>query len=192
VVGNDIIDISETRRSTNWERPRFLQKIFTTTEQDFINAAVDPFTTVWHLWSMKESAYKVFIQSGSDRFFNPSRIECTVDSLKSGQVKIGETSIKTETTTNSKYIFTTAVLDSSESDNCVFKLADSCFEFQSIYMQSQVLSAFSKNNSLDSTELRIQKTTTGIPTILHKNKPLNCSLSITHHGNYGAYSILNK
>ena len=61
MLGNDIIDINETRRTTNWERPRFIEKIFTFKEQRMITKSADPFTTVWHLWSMKESAYKVFI-----------------------------------------------------------------------------------------------------------------------------------
>jgi len=68
MVGNDIIDLGETRRSTNWERPGFVQKIFTPKEQGFINASADPFSIVWRLWSMKESAYKVFLQTGVDRF----------------------------------------------------------------------------------------------------------------------------
>ncbi len=192
MVGNDIIDIAETRRSTNWERPGFIQKIFTPKEQGFINTSADPFTTVWQLWSMKESAYKVFIQTGPDRFFNPSRIECKVDSLQSGRVRIDETSIKTNTRINSNYIFTTAVLDSSDIKTRVFQITESNSKFQSIYMHRQVIRAFAKSNSLNSAELKIQKTTTGVPSLFYKNKPFNSSLSITHHGNYGAYSILDK
>ena len=53
MVGNDIIDLNEARRSSNWERPGFVQKIFTAKEQSIIRDSIDPFTTVWHLWSMK-------------------------------------------------------------------------------------------------------------------------------------------
>ena len=192
MVGNDIIEIDETRRSTNWERPGFIKKIFTRKEQRFINNSADSFITVWHLWSMKESAYKVFIQNGIDRFFNPLRIECSVDSLQNGQVRIDKTLIKTNTIINSNYIFTTAVLDRSDIETRIFNMMDINCKSQSIYMQEQVLRAFVKNNSLNFSKLEIHKTTTGVPALFYKNIRLNTSFSITHHGNYGAYSILKN
>ena len=192
MVGNDIIDICETKRSTNWERSGFLQKIFTQKEQEFIQDSANPFRAIWQLWSMKESAYKVFIQTGADPFFKPSRIECDVESIESGSVKIGHTSLKTNTTRNSNYIFTTAVIDDSEIENRVFQIVESGSKFQSVFMHEQVLSDFAKHNSLNRVELKIQKTGTGVPKLFYKNKPLKCSLSITHHGKYGAYSILKN
>lgn len=192
MVGNDIIDLNETRRSTNWERPRFMQKIFTPKEQFIITSSDDPFTTVWHLWSMKESAYKLFIQAGGARFYMPTKLVCTIDSLQSGRVRIDETSIKTETSVNSNYIFSTAALDSSEIETRIFQIAERNSKFQSTYMHQQVLKDFANNNSFNSTELHIQKSKTGVPTLFCKNKPLNSPLSISHHGNYGAYSILNN
>jgi phosphopantetheinyl transferase (holo-ACP synthase) len=192
VVGNDIIDIRETKRTTNWKRSGFLQKVFTQKEQELIRDSTNPFTTVWQLWSMKESAYKVFIQAGADSFFNPSRIECDVESLENGQVRIDETSIKTNTTLNPKYIFTTAVLNDSEIKNCVCQLAESNTAFQTKLMQEHVISAFAKQNSLNSIDLKIEKTKTGVPKLFHKNELLNTSFSITHHGKYGAYSIVNN
>ena len=63
-----------------------MQKIFTLKEQSIIATSADPFKTVWRLWSMKESAYKVFIQAGGIRFFNPTKIECSLHSLENGQV----------------------------------------------------------------------------------------------------------
>ena len=190
MVGNDIIDINETRGSSNWERPRFMQKIFTIKEQSIISASIDPFTTVWHLWSMKESAYKVFIQAGGNRFFNPTKIECSLDSSKSGQVKIDKTTLITSTSINSNYIFSTAAINNSDIDTFIFQLTENNSKQHSNFIHQQVLYDFAKNNSLNCAELLIQKTKTGVPTLHYKNKPLNKSFSITHHGKYAAYSIL--
>ncbi|MFT7208885.1 MAG: phosphopantetheinyl transferase (holo-ACP synthase) [Flavobacteriales bacterium] len=189
MVGNDIIDLGETRRSTNWERPGFIQKICTPKEQRFINASADPFTTVWRLWSMKESAYKVFLQMGADRFFNPSSIECEVDSLQSGRVTIAETVLKTNTSIQANYIFSTATLEESGVNNRVFELTETNSKYQSKFMHQQVLNDFAKSKSLDGSALLIQKSKTGVPSLQYKNKPLNTAISITHHGKYGAYSI---
>jgi phosphopantetheinyl transferase (holo-ACP synthase) len=192
VVGNDIIDINETRRSSNWERPRFMQKIFTLKEQSIISISNDPFTTVWHLWSMKESAYKVFIQAGGNRFFNPTKIECRLDSSKNGQVKIDAITLRTNTSINSNFIFSTATINNPDIDTCIFQLTENNSKQQSNFIHQQVLKNFAKNNSLNCAELLIQKTKTGVPTLYYKNKLLDKSFSITHHGKYAAYSILKS
>ena len=190
MVGNDIIDINETRRASNWERPRFMQKIFTLKEQSIIAASSDSFTTVWHLWSMKESAYKAFIQAGGNRFFNPTKIECSLDSSENGQAEIGTTILKTNTSIHSHYIFSTATVENSDIDTRVFQLTEDSIQQQSQFMHQQVLNDFAKNNSFNPADLLLHKTETGVPTLHYKNKALRTSLSITHHGKYGAYSIL--
>lgn len=192
MVGNDIVDLIETRESTNWERPRFLDKIFTLTEKELITNSQDPFETVWRLWSMKESAYKVFIQTGGNRFFSPTKIECTLAGLNKGEVKIGTTELRTNTFICSDYIFSTATLKSPEIETFIFDLSKSNSERESCFMHQQVLNHFSKNKSLRLDELQIQKTKNGVPIVYHKNNPLNTSLSITHHGKYGAFSILKN
>jgi phosphopantetheine--protein transferase-like protein len=190
MVGNDIVDIKETRRSSNWERPRFMEKIFTKKEQSMIMCSIDPFTTVWHLWSMKESAYKVFIQAGGLRFFNPTKIECSLDASRNGRVKIDKTTLKTSTLIHSNYIYSTATLNNAAIDSYIFELTDHSNKQQSTNMQQHVLNDFAKKNALNCGVLEIQKTKTGVPKIYYKNKALDRSFSITHHGKYGAYSIV--
>lgn len=192
MVGNDIIDINETRRSSNWERPGFIQKIFTTQEQSIIRASDDSFTSVWQLWSMKESAYKVFIQAGGKRFFNPTKIECSIDSSKTGRVRIDTMAFKTNTLINSDYIFSSATLNNADIDSCIFQLEENSAKQQSNFMQQQVLNFFAEKNSLNCAELQILKTISGVPNLYYKNKAQNISFSITHHGKYGAFSIMNK
>ena len=197
MVGNDIIDIQETKRVSNspnsgWERPGFLEKIFSNQEQAMINVSIDPFTTVWQLWSMKESAYKVFIQTGGARFFNPSKIECRLDSINTGQVKIGDLILKTNTIINGDYIFSTAILENSNLETAIFQLPGNDIQQQSNFTHQQLLTDFAKSNSLNYSDLRIHKSETKVPILHYKNKPLNASISMTHHGNFGAYSILKN
>ena len=58
MVGNDIVDLYEASQASNWQRPRFLDKLFSEQEQAYINSAENAFTMVWQLWSMKEATYK--------------------------------------------------------------------------------------------------------------------------------------
>ena len=201
MVGNDIIDIEETRRSTNWTRPRFMQKLFTVHEQAIINTATDPFTMVWQLWSMKESAYKVFIQAGGHRFFNPTKIQCSLENSKTGQVEINtsklktslKSKIKTNTSFNANYIFSTAIINKEDVDTHIFQVAEKSgindSKHQSNFIYQQIINYFSTMHSLNTKALSIRKTEMGIPKLYYKSKVLNTSISITHHGKYAAYSI---
>ena len=66
MIGTDIIDIVEAKKTSNWERPRFLEKLFTSNEQQLIHNSENKFVMVWRLWSMKEAAYKLYIQLNSN------------------------------------------------------------------------------------------------------------------------------
>ena len=194
MVGNDIVDFKEAQHSSNWQRRGFLQKVFTAKEQEIIANATNAFTTVWHLWSLKESAYKVFIQAGGNRFFDPTKIECFIDyssyNSLSGKVKIGNFNCSTTTSIRQDYIFSTATLNCIEVKTNIFKLPEENTQQQSMFMYEQILNDFAINNNLIRKALSLQKTSSGVPQIHYKSNPINHSISITHHGKYGAYSIL--
>lgn len=192
MIGNDIIDIFETRRVSNWKRAGFIEKLFSTEEQSEIKLSIDPFTTVWKLWSMKESAYKVFIQAGGKRFFNPSIIECKIDNSNIGQVKISGILLKTNTLIHPNYIFSSAVLDNTDVDTSIFRLSETNSKHLSNFIHQQLLNNFANMYSLKRGNLQLLKTEAGVPVLYYNNQPLNYSISITHQGQYGAYSILNN
>jgi len=190
MVGNDIIDIEQTRRSTDWERRRFIEKIFTEKEQAIIAAFFDPFLIVWQMWSMKESAYKVFIQAGGERFYNPKKIECSFDDFENGEVKIDSLILKTSTLINENYIFSTATHDDSNVESCVFELPENDIHLQSEFIREQLIKDFSKIKNQETEDLEIRKTASGVPLIYYKNKVLDISISMTHHGGFGGYSFV--
>jgi hypothetical protein len=86
--GNDIIDLKHTRHTTNWQRPGFLDKQFTATEQHYIFKSNHSFNTVWLFWSMKEAAYKCLVQHTKHRFFAPKKFNCKITGKNTGVVFI--------------------------------------------------------------------------------------------------------
>ncbi|OBX24408.1 MULTISPECIES: 4'-phosphopantetheinyl transferase family protein [Bizionia] len=190
MIGNDIIDLQETMRTTNWKRSGFLKKIFTEKEQHIIAVSDNSFLIVWQLWSMKESAYKVFIQAGGKPFYNPRRLEC---SLKSGygEVSIESIILKTETISNTDYIFSVAKKQDDEVKNGVFNLAGMTTEKQSALLKQEFIKDFSVENGLNVEVLSIRKSGAGVPRLFDKDIDLDISFSLSHHGKYASYSILN-
>jgi phosphopantetheinyl transferase (holo-ACP synthase) len=113
VIGNDVVDIEQAEKESNWQRRGFLDKLFTTREQDFILSSANPGQTVWVLWSMKESAYKIYNRETGIRAFMPKRLECYIEvnekNTCSGIVTAGSFLCYCTTTIKNKMVDTIAV-----------------------------------------------------------------------------------
>lgn len=58
-VGNDVVDLTHPENRGKSQDQRFLNRVFTTDEQNLISKSSSPDATLWALWAAKESAYKV-------------------------------------------------------------------------------------------------------------------------------------
>lgn len=76
MIGNDIVDLELAKIESNWRRPGYLNKIFTSFEQKLINEAKNPTLMVWLLWSMKEASYKIYATKAGIRSFAPTQLAC--------------------------------------------------------------------------------------------------------------------
>lgn len=113
MIGNDVIDILQSRKESNWKRKGFIEKIYTQEEQLLISKAADPEIMVWMLWSMKEAAYKVYHRETKIREYNPKKLECFIDSQTKnaiqGKVICCNTTYYTKTILSNDSIHTIAV-----------------------------------------------------------------------------------
>lgn len=193
MIGNDIVDLHYASIESNWQRKGFINKIFTSKEEELIWNAESPFKMVWLLWSMKESAYKIYVQQHLKRFFAPKKSVCFLTSKTSGFVVINEQQYQTKSIINNNYIYTEAVLNTSQKEviNTCFFLDDVSIQNQRNTAYKQLKNAVSKMEQFSVNSLSIKKTVAGIPQLYQNNKLLTIPFSITHHGNYGAFSILN-
>jgi phosphopantetheine--protein transferase-like protein len=185
MIGNDIVDLKQAAKDSNWKRPRFLGKIFTPKEQQTIWSAKNQDQMVWLLWSIKEAAYKVNVQQFGKRFFNPKRLECTLLSNLKGEVIIGGNRYFTESIITEDFIYSIALLDFGKSYKSEWFLDHS----QDYSAQSKCLKRrFLKTLNLD--EVTIIKNNIGVPRLQHNSDILDVSFSLTHHGAFSGYAIL--
>ncbi|WP_290698357.1 4'-phosphopantetheinyl transferase superfamily protein [Lacinutrix sp.] len=185
MIGNDIVDLKQAAKDSNWKRPRFLDKVFTVEEQQLIADAKNQHQMVWLLWSMKEAAYKVNVQQFGKRFFNPKRLECEFVSLEKGQVVIDFETYFTSSEISKDYVYTVAVLNPKQSYKSEW-FRDKKLEIskQSDHLQNRFLKAL----NLDLTT--IIKNNVGVPKLYCNTKVLNTSFSLTHHGAFSGYTML--
>ena len=192
MIGNDIVDLNVALVESNWQRKGFLSKIFTADEQELILNVKDSFKMVWLLWSMKESTYKVYEQQYGKRFFAPKKFQCKLSTESRGTVLINEEVYSTKSKINNDYISTIAI---SKSDDKVisanFELEDGSYKTQHSESYGKLKLEISLENNCSVKEINIKKNNIGVPKLFLNNKKLSTSFSISHHGNYGSYSILN-
>ena len=185
MVGNDIVDIDLASLQSNWKRPKYLDKIFTTKEQALITHSTDPSTMVWQLWSMKEAAYKLYTQLNPSRFYNPRAFECNLN--KNSTVTYNEFKCYVKTNVTSKYIVSEARLNQGELHSKVVDLMSGSPKSQSKFLIDQLLDLASCQIQCDKKDLKFVKRKYGIPTLHYKTNVYNVSLS--HHGRFGTIAF---
>ncbi|GGI56207.1 4'-phosphopantetheinyl transferase family protein [Winogradskyella haliclonae] len=186
MVGNDIIDIAQAKKDSNWQRPQFLDKIFTINEHYLIHNSKDKTETIWRLWSMKEAAYKLYVQQNPSRFYAPKQFECFIEN-DTGIVKFKNFSSYTETKITSDYIISEASLKPSKLNSEVIQFNAPQINNQSEFLRQKLMSSASKQYNILEDELDFKKDDYGVPTLVFNGGTIHVSL--THHGNFGAFAI---
>ncbi|MFY0602361.1 MAG: 4-phosphopantetheinyl transferase family protein [Flavobacteriaceae bacterium] len=179
MIGNDIIDLAFAEAESNWQRKGFLEKQFTPKEQATILEAENSFITVWTLWSMKEAAYKIWVQQNQERIFAPIKFECEVVSEDEGIVHFQKEKYYTKTKVNTSLIHTIGFLEKTAQ---VYTSIGSVGE-----IDKRLKKKLQKETGFPVSEIKQKKTKSGAPNYFYMEKALTKSCSISHHGNYGAF-----
>lgn len=108
MIGNDVVDLKLAKAESNWQRKGFLDKIYTKCEQNLIWNSTNPETTVWILWSLKESVYKAYQRMNYNRGFYPTKIQIqSLELIKSkyhSHIEVYNTEFYGITTENSNFV----------------------------------------------------------------------------------------
>ncbi len=191
MTGNDVVDMLLAAAESNWQRKGFAEKLFTSREQSYINGSANPFAMTWKLWSMKESAYKLFCRLYGGRFFAPQKFTCTLLNAGKGLVTFQNFSCHTITRTTKNYVYSIAHWNDSANAgfiNSFFYLPQTAYEGQQEYIHKRIIEYYQSVYGNNNTNISISKDKNGIP-FLKQGDKLPVPLSITHHGRFAAFTI---
>ncbi len=127
MIGNDIVDLKQAAKESNWKRKGYLEKIFTAHERFLIHSAKNPDIMVWLLWTMKEAVYKACSKETTIRSFNPTFL-CSNNlilhnSTATGNVTHQDTLYYCQSILTPEYIHTIAAAEMERLDHVVLKIA---------------------------------------------------------------------
>ncbi len=195
MIGNDIVDLQLAKKESDWKRPRFLQKLFTPIERNFIERSPHKDKVIWLLWSRKESVYKIVVRMQKRRFYAPKQFEnCTFDADIEGQVTYKGMTFSTTSEATDTHIHTVAQLATNQQPlitNC-FILAHSTYSSQHTITRQKLMKEYATRSTLSIQELSIQKDEWKVPHLYHKNQRQVDLISIAHHGSFGGYALQKK
>lgn len=191
MIGNDLVDFKLAEKQSNWRRSGFLDKVFSTNEQELILKADKPDVVVWKLWSMKESAYKARLRVQKRIRINPKNFECQVLPGNKGIVICEGRIYHTESEINDDYVHTLAFEEKFKTRllSNVIDIHQSSLGSRQLY--NAAISSAEIGMNCDKNELMIKKNNLGIPELFRMGKKMLVLCSLSHHGRYGSYVISN-
>ncbi|TXE08312.1 4-phosphopantetheinyl transferase family protein [Gelidibacter salicanalis] len=188
MIGNDIVDIELAKRNSRWQEQRYLDKLFTTEEQEFIRSGDQQFQNIWRLWTMKESVYKITSRAEGTIRFNPTNFKCTVLDATQGKIIYKNQSIATSTIINQNFVQTTAS-SNPQWVSKIFQFSSLDYPTQHSESVQQAIKAYAAYKKVVDTSVAVIKNRTGIPQFYIYGQLQTEQLSLTHHGLYGAFAI---
>jgi phosphopantetheinyl transferase (holo-ACP synthase) len=191
VTGNDIVDLSVAAIESNRKRKGFLEKIFTLQEQQYIRLSAAPNEMVWRLWTMKESAYKLYTRQYGGRFFAPQKFSCNLLTAISGTVEYENNIYQTNSKITNSYIHTVAKTVNSEKAKTIvacFALPVKQPKAQQKLIYKRIINRYHSAFGDFNRNVSVAKDENGIP-FLYCGNNLQIPVSITHHGNFAAFTI---
>ncbi|MEM7374568.1 MAG: 4'-phosphopantetheinyl transferase superfamily protein [Bacteroidota bacterium] len=195
MIGNDIVSLAEVgeSRSTN---ERFLQKVLSPQERQWLDSQDDQEVALWTLWALKESSYKAHYKRYRYRSFAPKSFNCTV--LPHGQtacIQVADSTYQGFWHIQDDVIHAVSHPDSLPKNQIWYNRlsqqigVDSQREL-SKSLQHALIVEIAQRFDLPEASLSINKLA-GIPFLYQENQHLPIDLSLSHHGRWGGFAYLS-
>lgn len=186
MIGNDIIDL-EIPISPNWNSSRYLNKLFSSVEQEAILKSDKPTISLQLFWSWKEAAYKANQRLFNlPRRYNPLDFHCDIiseeDKNTHGIVRINSQSYFVLSRITEANIHSIATLE--KNTPTTFKI----FQNESL-LKDKLFAEYSLLLKEPKSNLRIQKNESNIPHLYSNDLNTSQVFSLSHHGRFSAYVI---
>lgn len=183
------------RKSPRAGNARFLQKVLSPSEQHWILESPDPERALWTLWALKESTYKLEFKRRPHRFFAPKRYVCkfTGPGTTHASIQTPDGLYVGRISQHAEYIH--AIAGTSQAS--LNQVIHACVSLPSDDPSGQSIAlreALEANleQKIPDAPLRVSPPGEGsYPRIRYTTDQAGPDLSLSHHGNWGAYAYLS-
>jgi phosphopantetheinyl transferase (holo-ACP synthase) len=198
------VDLREPANAEKSRESRFLKKILTNAEIEFVQNAKNPDLALWSHWACKETAYKVVKKSLSDAAFLPRQWQVTFNKRESihsdGEVTIpGHDSVYIRLFSNSNYVHCVGADVLTSLDKLIWSVEALPEEERinpSLYLRNCLGQSLAKHFSLNSHNIKIKRTRENgeiqPPHVYLNGSKTDIDISLSHDGRFVAYAFSIK
>ena len=199
-VGNDVVDLREPANSGKSKNSRFLKKILTDTEIEFIENTERPEAALWSFWACKEAAYKVKKKSFPDIPFIPRRWHVVFNKLQSeysdGEVIIpGKGSVYIRLFSNIQYVHCVGADSFAVLNKLIWSVEALPEEKEinpSLFLRDRLGEKLAHHFFLNFHDIKIRRTKKNgefqQPRVYVGGKETDIDISLSHDGRFVAYA----
>lgn len=192
MIGNDIVSLKVVQAEPRANNPRFLQKVLTIPEQSWLRLQPDKESALWILWALKESTYKAEFKHHRKRAFSPKSYRCyicpssrTVKILVDNRAYSGSWSIK------DGYLHALSWSADQLKSTIQFqtlRLKQKKKSSQSLELKQAMIDKMSDTLAIAPDKLQFEYEDE-IPFLCEGRERLPIDISLSHHGEWGAFAF---
>ncbi len=188
LIGNDIVDLKDIDSYPPSENERFLSRVFTDAEQEYIKNSANPKRTLWMCWAVKESAYKAWKRAYPRIVFSPVSLKIDFEKRKILHHHYGRLHYKTEEKAGdfvAVYVYKPRTEKTAKIYHWigeVSKLAKDHSYNSSIAARILVAEKLSSIYSVSPESIEVTKSLP--PEVINKKDGWKSPVSLSHHGRY--------
>jgi phosphopantetheinyl transferase (holo-ACP synthase) len=198
-----VVDLKEPANAGKSQDSRFLKKILTNAEIEFVLNAGNPDAALWSCWAGKETAYKVIKKSFPDATFLPRQWTVTFTETKSkysdGEVIIpGNDRVYIRLFSNPHYVHCVGADVLTVLDKLIWSveaLPEKEKINPSLYLHNCLGQHLSKHFSLNFHHIKIKRTRENgelqPPHVYVSGSKTDIDISLSHDGRFVAYTLMS-
>jgi len=191
-LGNDVVDLEEPETLLCGLHPRFEARVFGAAERAALAAEPQRHRLHWALWAAKESAYKARKRSRPEAVFSPREFAVTLSPLPAasepgvaaGRVAYHGEGFQLEVHLDGASLHAVAWSEGEAKAPILWQVRDVRDDAGGA-VRRLAAAAIGSALALDAAEMRIVGRP---PVLLHRGRPLDVTLSLSHHGRLVAFA----
>jgi phosphopantetheinyl transferase (holo-ACP synthase) len=193
------VDLKEPANVGKSTDSRFLKKILTNAEIEFIQNVENPDAVLWSLWACKETAYKVIKKTFPETAFLPRQWPVTFTNTKSeysdGEITVpGKGKVFIRLFSNSQYVHCVGAYNITVLDKLNYNVEALPEEEginASFFLRRFLAQSLAKNLSLNFHDIKIKRIRENgelqPPRVYIRGKKTDIDISLSHDGRFVAY-----
>lgn len=205
-VGNDIVDLKQPANAESSRNSRFLKKVLTVAENEFIRKVDNPAAAVWSFWAAKEAAYKAMKKADNFASFLPRRWEvCLRPAARhcfAGEVLVGANSmVHVRLFLRKEFLHCIATDESGALDKIICAHAflpdekDISGGGASLFLRDFAARKASEHLRIACADVKIARDSSGgelgPPRLFVGGAASSCDISLSHDGRFVAFAFLS-